>query len=68
MTSDALGLFEQLCDEHSDTYLTYDDNVWCVYIGLNQNHGIYDACFEGPILELVLKDALEWNEYEEEPS
>jgi len=54
--------FQELCEEHGDCFLTYEDGMWEVYIGLNMNHGIYDEIFGGSDLDKVLTEALAWEE------
>ena len=52
-------------EEYSETYLTYNDGVWYLYIELNINHGISSIDFENSDLEKLIKEAKEYDPYKE---
>ncbi len=45
--------FEDICDNHNNTYLTYEDGEYTLTIGLNINHGISDIDFIGTLDEVL---------------
>lgn len=56
---------QELMEEYSETYLTYNDGVWYLYIELNINHGISSIDFENSDLEKLIKEAKEYDPYKE---